>query len=386
MLSSRTLWILSAILSLTFAVLLVLTWQAATQQKLPGNQLVSEGDIDKALNEYAKRADIPDSDSIYRIPTGFYLQSLDFKDATSVHVAGYIWQRFQQRLPKKFTKWADSCKQDDTPFIFPEQIKSEAGIEPELRYEVAGDTGRVCGWYFEVTLRQPFDYRKYPFDTETVWLRMWTRDLLPNVVLVPDLASYPHGTHGDTIFGIGQRMVLGSWLKSNTYFSYTTTPFDTTFGILETDVLSEAPELNFNFVLKRQLVDAMVEHLLGILVIMILLFATMLVVSRDERKAQRHGFNTAMVLGACSALFFVVLISHIQLRAQFSGTNVVYLEMYYYLLYLLLMGATINTYYFSEEANRATSILHFRDNLIPKLLYWPFIFAFALCISVIMLL
>ena len=82
---------------------------------------------------------------------------------------------------------------------------------------------------------------------------------------------------------------------------------------------------------------------------------------------------------------FVVLISHIQIRGQFVGTTVVYLEMYYYLLYLLLIGATINTYYFSEEANRATSILHFRDNLIPKLLYWPFIFAYALGVSLIML-
>ena len=80
-----------------------------------------------------------------------------------------------------------------------------------------------------------------------------------------------------------------------------------------------------------------------------------------------------MVLGACSALFFVVLISHIQIRSQFGGTNVVYLEGFYYLTYLLLILTTINTYLFAEEPTRLTAVLHYRDNIIPKILYWPLV-------------
>jgi hypothetical protein len=205
-------------------------------------------------------------------------------------------------------------------------------------------------------------------------------------VLVPDLNAYPEGTGPDDIFGIDERIVLSSWVRENTFFSYTTTSFNTTFGFASTDLLSEALELNYNFVIKRKLVDSMVEHLLGIFVVMILLFATMLVVSRDPDKADRHGFNTSTVLGACSALFFVILISHIQIRGQFGGTNVVYLEMYYYLMYLLLIGTTVNTYFFSEDPNRLTAPLHYRDNMIPKLLYWPVIFMYSLIVSIIMLL
>ena len=34
----------------------------------------------------------------------------------------------------------------------------------------------VIGWYFDVTVRQAFDYSKYPLDTQDVWLRLWHKD------------------------------------------------------------------------------------------------------------------------------------------------------------------------------------------------------------------
>jgi hypothetical protein len=114
---------------------------------------------------------------------------------------------------------------------------------------------------------------------------------------------------------------------------------------------------------------------------MILLFATLLVVSRNPEKVERHGFNTTQVVSACSALFFVVLISHIQIRSQFGGTSVVYLEYYYYLSYFLLIATTVNTYLFSEDRSRLTWLIHHEDNILPKVAYWPFIFLYAVIVS-----
>lgn len=382
---SQKLWLISIIVSIVLAVLQVWVWVQATHHPLPQKQLSSASDVEVALAEYSAAMAQGDSDPVIGIPTGIYIQSLDFYDSTRVYLTGYIWQHFSADLPDDFAHWKTHCESEYLPFIFPDQVNSGSDIKPEFRYQDAPRHGNLCGWYFEVTLRQEFDYSRYPFDSKTVWLRLWTRALLPNVVLVPDLDAYPAGTGMTQIFGIDKRIVLNSWVRENTFFSYSKTPFDTTFGSLSTRLLSEALELNYNFVIKRKLVDAMVEHLLGIFVVMILLFATMLVVSRDPEKAERHGFNTSVVLGACSALFFVVLIAHIQIRSQFSGTNLVYMEMYYYLLYLLLIGTTINTYYFSEEANKATSILHYRDNVIPKLCYWPSILGYSIIVSLVML-
>ena len=114
---------------------------------------------------------------------------------------------------------------------------------------------------------------------------------------------------------------------------------------------------------------------------LILLFATLLVVSRDPEKVSRHGFNTTAVVAACSALFFVVLISHIQIRSQFGGTSVVYLEYYYYLTYFLLIATTVNTYLFSEDSSRLTWLIHHEDNILPKVAYWPFIFLYAVIVT-----
>jgi hypothetical protein len=381
---------LSSIVSAALAVLLFLAWIKAAEHQIQMTQLTTEEDVIAAIADYVETMRIEDGSQIVRIPTGFYIQSLDFFDSTHVYLTGYIWKRFPSVLPAEFEKWGKGCDHDQAPFIFPDQVNSGSDIEPELRYQKLEEGHyNLCGWYFEVTLRQKFDYKKYPFDIETVSLRLWTRDLLENVVLVPDLKAYPMGTGLNNVFGIDQNIVLSSWERENTFFSYTRTRFDTNLGFYsgpgdeesEPRLLSEALELNYNFVLKRSLINSMVEHLLGIFVMMVLLFATMLVVSRNPVRAERHGFTTSMVLGACSALFFVVLIAHIQLREQFSGTKLVYLEFYYYLMYLLLIGTTVNTYVFSEEANRFTSLFHWRDNLIPKLFFWPLVLLYAVAVT-----
>jgi hypothetical protein len=384
---SRILWGVSIGVSLLLTVALFFSWHARSSQlRLPGNQLTDPATVEQHVADYSGTIGLGGGDAVIGIPTGVFIQSMDFRDSTRVYVAGHLWMHFPPQLPAAYEPWTSSCDAQELPFIFADQVDTASDITPQLRYQATSDYGNLCGWYFEVTLRERFAYRQYPFDRKTVSLRLWTRSLLSEVLLVPDLAAYPQGTGPADLFGIDtQRIVLSSWSITNTYFNYTQTAFDTTFGIMDTDLLSTSLELNYNFVLKRSLVDSMVEHLLGVLVVLILLFATMLVGSRDPDKAERHGFNTSMVLGACSALFFVILISHIQIRSQFSGTTIVYLETFYYLTYALLIGTTVNTYYFAEEPNRVTAILHYRDNLVPKLLYWPIVLTYSVLVSRIML-
>ncbi|NIO79302.1 MAG: hypothetical protein GTN53_02015, partial [Candidatus Aminicenantes bacterium] len=64
----------------------------------------------------------------------------------------------------------------------------------EKIYEVTnGRRGHVLkGWYFDVTVRQYFDYSKYPLDFHSVWLRIWPKNFLYDDILfpVPDFDSY----------------------------------------------------------------------------------------------------------------------------------------------------------------------------------------------------
>ncbi|MEP4147874.1 MAG: hypothetical protein ABJL54_11665 [Halioglobus sp.] len=392
--TSRSLWLLSICVSLILAGTLSYQWDKARAMDPSSDQLTTSESVERELQHYMEALGI-EREELKLIPTGAYIQSLSFNDASEVYMTGFLWQIFSRELPEDiYAKWVTSCEHKEPPWTFPDSVYNSSSSTSRLAYgnalydgndENAEPIGRLCGWYFEATLRQKFNYSRYPFDTTAISLRLWFRDMHKHVVMAPHFDSYPNGTGLNDLFGINDQIVLSAWSRKNTYFNYTHSSANTNFGMLEMDLLNSNPELNYTFVIKRLLADSMVEHLLGILVVMVLLYATLLVVSRDKEKAERHGFNTAMVLGACSALFFVVLISHIQIRGQFGGSSLVYLECFYYLAYLLLIGTTVNTYLFAEDPRPFTAIIHYGDNIVPKVLFWPLVLLVSVIFTQVML-
>jgi len=79
------------------------------------------------------------------------------------------------------------------------------------------------------------------------------------------------------------------------------------------------------------------------------------------------------VIGTCSVLFFVILLAHVQLREGFAGSPVIYMESFFFLMYFLLLTVSVNTYLFASEATPSLWVIHYRDNLIPKAMFWPFV-------------
>lgn len=86
-------------------------------------------------------------------------------------------------------------------------------------------------------------------------------------------------------------------------------------------------------------------------------------------------------IGASSGLFFVVMLAHIQLRQQFAGTNTVYIEYFYILMYALLVVATANTYLFSIRSTLWHNVILYNDNIIPKVAYWPVVIGCLILIT-----
>ncbi|MCG8412659.1 MAG: hypothetical protein MI746_00435, partial [Pseudomonadales bacterium] len=245
-------------------------------------------------------------------------------------------------------------------------------IPPQEIYRRREGNSEVIGWYFESTLRQPFEYDDYPFDHKTVWVRMWPRDFADNILLIPDYGSYD-ATGTNDIFGIEESIVLETWERENTFFDYKIASYDTNFGIPEYIGQHGTPELHYNFVIKRKFGNAFIIYLLPLFLVASLLFSALLTVSDDEDLSLRHGFDTSVFIGGSSALFFVVLLAHIQLREQFPGTNIVYIEYFYILMYAMLVLATANTYLFRHRAAMWLKFIHYDDNIMVKLAYWPFV-------------
>jgi len=371
-------WSMSWLLSLVLAAILIRLWMYMNTYDVLPPQLINERSVDDYLvqhwDEMRERGGVADTPLI-KLKTGIFVQSLQFFNSSDVNLSGYIWQRYEDGIHDHIKPDADSVG-----FILPEQVNSGGDIEPRLAYRYVEEGEEVIGWYFEATLKQPFDYSLYPFDHKTVWVRLWPKNFAGNVVLVPDFDAY-RATGPADIFGIEKEIVLGTWDRENTYFDYKTTAYDTNFGI-EGYVGQEGfPELHYNFVIKRKFQNAFIIYLLPLLLVAALLFAALLTVSNREDLSTRFGFNTSGFIGASSALFFVVVLAHIQLREQFAGAGIVYIEYFYILMYLLLVAATANTYLFSIGAPIFGRLILYKDNIIPKVAYWPLVIGCLISIT-----
>lgn len=375
-------WSLSALVSAILVSILISLWVEMNEYEVDPPQLVNEQAVDEYLQQHWEtrlKNRHSNAEPTIKIKTGLFIQSLQFFNSSEVNLTGYIWQRYQDGVH-------DAIKpaKGEIGFILPEQVNSGSDITPREVYRMREGDEEVIGWYFEATLKQPFNYDLYPFDHKTVWVRMWPTEFSRNIVLVPDFGAYTSTGQHD-IFGIEENIVLGTWVRKNTYFDYKTTSYDTNFGIADYIGQEGFPELHYNFVVKRKFENAFTVYLLPLFLVAALLFAALLTVSANESLSGKLGFSTSGFIGASSALFFVVMLAHIQLREQFAGASIVYIEYFYILMYALLVAATANTFLFSINATRWGKLILYNDNIIPKVAYWPVVLSALILITLMVL-
>jgi len=308
-------------------------------------------------------------------------------------------------------------------FIFPEEVassSSEIRVADHLLLKASsGVPQELFIWYFDVTLRQNFYYHKYPFDHKSVSVEMWPNTFGRRFILVPDLAAYKN-TNDKSIFGYDKDIVLGSWNMENSYFDYNCVSYDTTFGIqsfqefieikgkhiynylnqkhqlqqnicwLPTDNSSNQntneyesrpyPSLRYNIVIRRNFQDAFITHFIPLFVVAMLLFGMIMMITNDPKKTEKFGLNTAGVIGSCSALFFTVMLSHIQLKQQFEGVGIIYMEYFYFLMYFVILLVALNSYLFSIGLT-GFGLIRDEDDLLFKVTFWPILLGMMVLIT-----
>jgi len=357
-------WMLSLLLSLLAVTVIGQQWGQTKRDYGHGTHIVRNESQLKELVRHGDTIEFNGKHAPYLIPTGFFIQSMAFVTTSDVNITGYIWQRYPKEYPANFIKG----------FIFPEEVDSDNTTIRQQYHEQGkynGKTYDLIGWYFDVTVRQSFDYSDYPLDYLTVWLRLWAKDFDhdESILFVPDFSAYQDTAKAT--FGLDQDIVPGEWDIDETFFSYDDTPYDTNFGYSNSPTSATYKEFFFNIGARRKFINAFVINLVPLFVVAILLFASLMTISGDSEHAERFGFNTSGILAACSALFFVVLLAHIQVRSQFSDSGLVYIEYFYLVMYIFLLLTALNAYLFSLKQLNSCSLLHFRDNLLPKVIFWP---------------
>ena len=372
-------WKISNFISLLFSFLIGLMWLYTAKKYNPNiNRLTNRDEVNKYLSKNF-------SDSPQKlIPTGVFIQSLKFTSSSEVNFTGYVWQIYPQSQYK-------GIPDEEIPvgFILPEAVDSGNNIAPTFAYreQINGDK-EVIGWYFEETLKQAFDYLKYPFDYKTVWIRFWSSDFMGTTILVPDFDAYKfHGLKD--AFGYDENIILGNWELKGTFFDYRKQNYNTNFGIHEKGYHNNRPELYFNIKIERRFLNSFIVFILPLLIIACLAFSTLMMTVKDPEQASKFGINTSGVIGVCSGLFFVILLSQVQIRKQFAGTRIVYVEFFYPLMYVTLLAVSVNSYLLSRTHKEDIPCLKwvdYEDNIIPKLIYWPVLLGSATIITAVVLL
>jgi hypothetical protein len=325
----------------------------------------------KAIMEYR---DAVNSEPI-TVPTGIFVQSAEFSSANNVTITGFVWQTYDDSMPD----WLQRDETDVEPgFIFPESEQTNV----EFRYRRAAGDGWTYGWYFSAVLRQEFDYGKYPFDLENVWIRMWHSEVGRNVILVPDLDSYTTLVPEKRPGLESQDFVLEGWNVSGSYFSYRNNIYNTNFGIEGYTGNQKFPELYFNIELTRSFLNAFIMNFIALTVAAVLLYAVLFTIRTRKEKLGLLGFNVSGVLGFCAALFFVVILAHTSLRQSLASPTLVYLEYYYFVMYAAFLGVSINAIIVASDLPHR--VIRVGDNLVARLLFWPML-SFALLVTTLVI-
>ncbi len=362
--SKRSLWSLALLLSLVAIVLISKSWsEAGRDYTVHGEIIRDQADLDRQLTR-GDTIELQDGVKPYLVPTGLFIQSLAFNSPSDVNITGYIWQKYPADFPDDFSKRV----------VFPEEVNSGSTLLREEYRSRGSENGidyELIGWYFDVTVRQSFDYSHYPLDHLSVWLRVWPGDFGNDdrILLVPDFSAY--ADTGLPYFGLDREIVQGAWEADETFFSFNNIPYDTNFGEFSKAKQSSYKEFFFNIGMKRKFINAFVINLVPLLVVALLLFASLMTTSLDEELASRFDFSTSGIIAACSALFFVVMLAHIQVRSQFASSGLVYIEYFYLIMYGAILLTALNAYIFSLGCDYGFNWIHYRDNLIPKVGFWP---------------
>ena len=355
-------WWMSGTFSILCVVLIVLTWVMTNQlDRRGGVHINSPSELDRYTESIEQPAD--QNQPLMQVPTGVYVQALQFPNPTSVTVNGYIWQRY------------DKTADIERGFALPQRIGEEATIE-QVHREAINEDEEVLVWYVGVTLRQIYDTTNFPFDHRNIVVRIVPQDLNANLLLTPDFEGYELINPG-LLPGVDPQAQINNWTLQASGYSYTDERLNTNFGLTNQPPNGNIPELRFDLQAQRIYLGPFIAYLLPGMIAAIMTFAYLM-------SGRETGDKDEIVdaLNYAAAVFFVVAVIHTALREQIAAVGITYMEHLYILLYLAIVAVAANIFIVARFPG--WGIVRYKNNLLPKVLYWP-IFAGGMLLSTLLI-
>jgi hypothetical protein len=324
--------------------------------------------IDSPLAMEAFEATHPDSFNryTYRVPTGVFLQSFEFLSAHNVELSGYVWEFYSDDITSTVTRGV----------VFPESLAEEHGATEAWRIKQNG--GEQLGWYFSGVFRQDFDYRLYPFDRQSVWLRVWHPDPDRSVLLVPDFASYS-SLAPSSLPGIEKKFVYAGWEPLGSGFSYDLTNYNTHFGL--GGQLNGIPyaDLYFSLSLERNYLGPLLEHGILEIAIAMLLFTLLVFMAHEAGVQAPEGLSVFEFLASAGGLLFAVILDINAIRDTVESQQLTFLERFPLILAVFIMLVVLGAV--SRVQRWRVPRLGYTGGLVPVLAFWPALLGTLLAVT-----
>jgi hypothetical protein len=363
-------WMLVTMASLLILSEIVLIWNIAVDEHPAGAKQTVISDT--AMLEKWKEARRADAQRHHRapprfIPTGIFVENMIHRTGHDIALNGYLWQQY--------TKGRDDDLHRGVQFVEITETISEEFM-PLYRYEY-GDQ-EVVGWQFRIIVREEYWPLRYPLDSRQIHVRLRHPDFLAGVQLVPELSSYAL-LMPEALPGVDARIHIPGWKAVSSHFELVTHDYHTSFGAEETHGMPRLDDLCFVFTIEREFLGPFIAHLIPMVVVSIMLFALLVLVRRSD-KEHLVGFSAMEVLATVGGLFFVLIIAHSDFRDTSEVPRIIYLENFYFLLYIAIVAVAVDALLFITR--RDLGFVQYHENLLPKLLYWPVLLGAVLAVTV----
>ena len=301
------------------------------------------------------------------VPTGVYINTIQFKQENKIEVVCYIWQRYVDGIHDNLSRG----------FILPQA----AAITTDEIYRKKENGVEIIIWNVSATLNQNLAYTRYPFDVKDLTIQLWHTDFEKNITLIPDLDSYQL-INPRSLPGINPNAYLSGWHMQESYFGFRKNDYNTIFGIYSYGPFgiykhvekSNKPELYFTILAKRNLEDTLFADLLPLCVIALLLFVILLTSVMQ---------SYAAILGSCASVFFGIVFAQTRFRVKIPSYQLVYFESFYFVMYAVILAIVIVAVLYHLKFN--IRAIQYRNNMIAKLLYWAIVLCILLIITLIYL-
>lgn len=301
------------------------------------------------------------------IPTGVVVTSIEFKSAADVTMKGYVWQTIPIAQRERVTPGFELTDATD--------------VQVSEAYRHTRDDHEVRGYNFRATLRQQFDFQQYPLDFQRIRLLVGRRDFANNVVFVPDLGAYP-SMIPQTRPGLERSFTIAGWQIEKTFFNYVTVNYGTDFGVERFAGAERHPALTYNLVVRRDFRSPFIANVVPLILIAGIGFALLSMIHREQERITAYDARGGRVTGTSAALFFALLLAHIRLRNELVGLReTIYIEYFYFVMYASCLAIVADVLVVASRSPPKWVL--YRDNFIPKLLYWPLLLSMVFVTTIV---